>query len=267
MTASGAPPTSFDLPFAGRLRRVLAVPAPAGPRPGDGPTWVLLHDGLGSLTQWKDFPEALAAATGRPVLAVERPGHGASKGPPRRLPAALDAEVGELPGLLEALGIGQPLVFGHSDGGTLALRLAADHPDLPRAVLVEAAHVLIEPMTLVGLEATRAAFSPGSRLATGLARHHGEGTEALFEAWNGGWLSPEGRAWTMLDRLSAIRVPTVFLQGDQDPYGSEAQVRAVTDRVQGPVRGVLLPGIGHIPHHEAREAVLAEARALLDRLP
>lgn len=224
---------------------------------------MLLHDGLGCLDTWRDFPEALARATELPVLAYERPGYGGSEGPPRPLPEALEHEAQTgLPDLLEACGVDRPLLFGHSDGGTLALLAAARRPQAFRAVLVEAAHVLIEPATVAGLEATRAAFAEGP-LAEALARHHGPGTRAVFEAWCEGWLGPMGRTWTMLDRLEAIAAPVVFVQGDADPYGTEAQVRAVMERVSGQAKGLILPGCGHAPHRECPEAVLAAAQDLL----
>lgn len=252
---------TFEVSVEGRSRRVRTWGDPSR-----GPAWVLLHDGLGCLDTWRAFPEALARATGLPALACERPGYGSSEGPPRPLPEALEREAESgLPALLAACGVDRPLLLGHSDGGTLALLAAARWPQAFRAVLVEAAHVLIEPVTVAGLEATRAAFAEGP-VAEALARHHGPGTRAVFDAWCEGWLSSRGRAWHMLDCLEAITAPVIFLQGDADPYGTEAQVRAVTDRLPGWASGLILPGCGHAPHRERPEAVLEAARDLVRRL-
>ncbi len=250
-------PRTFEIQVENKARRLRAWGDPSR-----GPAWVLLHDGLGSLDTWRDFPADLARASGFPVLAYERPGYGGSEGPPRPLPEALERETETgLPATLEACGVERPLLLGHSDGGTLALLAAARWTRAFRAVLVEAAHVFIEPLTVAGLEDARSEFEAGG-LAQALVRHHGEGTRTVFGAWCDGWLSPGGRSWHMLDRLESITVPVVFVQGDADPYGTEAQVKAVTDRLPGRAAGLLLPGCGHAPHRERPAGVLEAARKL-----
>lgn len=238
-----------------------------GPAPSlDRPPWVLLHEGLGSLAQWKDFPRVLQEATGRAVLATERQGHGRSD--PWPGPRPLDFIEQEartvLPRVLDSFGLDRVLLFGHSDGGSIALAFAAAFPDRVEALVTEAAHVILEPLTLAGLEAARRAFEAGP-LRRGLEAHHGAGTEALFRGWNDSWLHPERRGWNLCPDLATLRAPLLALQGELDEYGSPEQLRLIAAAVPGPVQTRLLPDCRHVPHFQAREAVLAAVKAFLPR--
>ena len=232
--------------------------APAGASAGQ-PTLVLLHDGLGSISQWRDFPQQLVAATGLPALVYDRVGHGGSD----PLSAARDVhylfrEAGEsVPAVLEACGITAPLLVGHSDGGTIALLYAALFPERPRGVVTEAAHLFVEEVTLAGIRAAVEAYESGD-LRERLTRHHGERTGPMFRGWSDTWLSPDYREWNIEDAMPRIRCPILAIQGEDDEYATPAQVHAIAAGAPRHAEALLLPGCGHTPHHQARERVLRE---------
>jgi pimeloyl-ACP methyl ester carboxylesterase len=218
---------------------------------------VLLHEGLGSTGFWKDLPEALAAATGRRVFLYDRRGYGRSD--PEPLPRPLDylerMALEELPAVLDAAGIGRAILLGHSDGGTIALLFAAAFPERVRAVVAIAAHVFVEDATIEGIRAAVRAFERGG-LRERLERFHGARTEAVFRAWSDTWLDPRFRSWNVTARLPSITASLLVLQGEADEYATPAQLEAIAGAVRGPVWTRLLPGAGHVPHHQARAATL-----------
>ena len=229
----------------------------APPRGGGGPVVVLLHDSLGSVRLWRDFPEQLAEATGLGVLAYDRRGHGASDpfGPEARTPAYLHEQAAVLDRVLAAAGVERAVLFGHSDGGSIALLAAALHPARIRGVVTEAAHVFVEERTLAGIREAQRAIESGDLLSR-LERYHGDKASSLAAAWIGTWLSPAFRGWNIEAELRQIRCPVLVLQGSEDEYGSEAQVQAIAQGVAGPSRAVILPGLRHTPHREDTDAVL-----------
>jgi pimeloyl-ACP methyl ester carboxylesterase len=221
------------------------------------PTLVFLHEGLGSIAQWRDFPQALAARTGLPALLYDRRGHGGSD--PLDLPRSshyLHREALEvLPEVLERCGVADAILVGHSDGGSIALLYASAHPARVRGAVTEAAHVFVEEKTLAGIRAAGEAWR-NSQLPEKLARYHGLKTHALFHAWHDTWLTPEFRDWNIEDCLPGIRCPLLAIQGRDDEYATEAQVEAIARQAAGPVETLLIPHCGHVPHHQARDAVL-----------
>jgi len=227
------------------------------PRRGDGPVVVLLHDSLGSVRLWRDFPERLAEATGLEVLAYDRRGHGASDpfGAGARTRGYLHEEAATLEQVLAAADVREAVLVGHSDGGTIALLAAALHPARVRAVVAEAAHVFVEDRTLEGVREAEKALACGDLLAR-LERHHGAKAAPLAAAWIGTWLSPTFRSWNVEAELRRITCPVLVLQGAEDEYGTEAQVHAIARGVAGPVRPVIAPGLRHTPHREDPGAVL-----------
>ena len=247
-----------DVTAGGRRLRVRRIGSEGGP------TLVFLHEGLGSITQWRDFPRALAAATGLPALVYDRLGYGASEareGP--QDPAYLEVEATRrLPQVLEACGITRPILVGHSDGATIALLFAARFPDQALAVVSEAAHVFVEDVSPEGIAKALEAFET-TALRRQLEKHHGAKVDAMFHGWSDVWLAPAHRDWNMLDRLGAIKAPVLAIQGEEDAYGTPAQVEVILRGVGGPARGLLLPGCGHVPHFQARERVLAAMAAFL----
>ena len=236
----------------------------------DAAPLVFLHEGLGSIPQWTargvDAPARLAAATGRPALVFERQGYGRSDpltGP--RHPRYLYDEAWEaLPRVLDAAGIGRAALIGHSDGGSIALLFAARFPDRTDRLVSEAAHVIVEEVTLAGIrEAKRAYDTPDSRLKAALRRHHGAGTDTVFSAWADAWLSPDFRDFDMCDQLPAITAPVLAIQGDGDEYGTPRQLDLIAEGVAGPVQTWLVPDCAHVPHHQAADRVLPRIAAFV----
>jgi pimeloyl-ACP methyl ester carboxylesterase len=228
------------------------------------PVIVLLHQGLGSITQWRNFPDILAARCGLAVLAYDRRGHGRScglEGP--RAPDFLDREAQVvLPALLDALGIERPVLYGHSDGGTIALMFAAAFSGRPAAVISEAAHVFSEVEASGGVAALAAAFHDGD-LRAKLARHHGANVDRMFDGWASLWRSPAMSNWNMTDRLPRIVAPLLLIQGEDDEHGSLAQIDAIVAAARGPTETFLIPECGHIPHLERTEMVADRVAAFL----
>jgi pimeloyl-ACP methyl ester carboxylesterase len=228
------------------------------------PVIVLLHEGLGSVTQWRSFPERLAAATGCAVVAYDRFGHGASQRLDRPRHAGFLNEEAEqtLPELLDGLGIGQAILFGHSDGGSIALLFAAAYPDRTVALISEAAHVFAEADTAQGFVDVLAAFETGD-LRARLARHHGENVDSMFRGWADVWRSPAMRDWRITDRLAMIRSPVLVIQGENDDHSSRAQAEQIIAGVRGGAECWIVPGCGHAPHIEAMDCVAERTAAFI----
>ncbi len=228
-----------------------------GAPPETAPSLVLLHEGLGSLRLWGGFPARLARASGCGVFAFSRFGYGASD--PVPLPRPLDYLEREardvLPRVLEAAGVGRHLLVGHSDGASIAAIAAGMRQDGRLAGLVLIApHFFVEEASIPAIAATRRAYAAGD-LRARLAPHHAD-VEVAFHGWNDTWLDPAFRSWDITRYLPAIRVPVLLIQGEADPYGTAAHIRAAERLISAPVRTLLLPGIGHDPAREARAATI-----------
>ena len=231
--------------------------------PGDAPAVVLLHEGLGSVRLWRDFPAALAEATGARVVAFSRFGHGDSDPPPRpRTPRFMHQEALDvLPAVLRTIDIDEPVLVGHSDGASIALIHAAVHP--VRAVVAIAPHVFVEDMCLAEIrEAKRAYEVEGLRAR--MARHHRD-PDAAFYGWNDVWLHPEFPRWDITDVLPEITCPVLLIQGEHDQYGTTAQLDAIEARVSGPVDR-MHPSARHAPHLEAPEETLTATASFVRRI-
>ena len=225
--------------------------------PGDAarPVLVFLHEGLGSVAMWRDFPDRIAAASGASALVYSREGYGDSSPAAGPFPFRymhVEAEL-RLPAVLGALGIVRPILIGHSDGGSIALIYAGAFPEAAGGLVVMAPHIFIEDCTLAAVGAARRAFER-TDLRDRLARYHRD-PDGAFEAWNGAWLRPEFRAWNIEAYLGAVRAPLLAIQGEGDPYGTPAQVRRTVAQVAGPAELLLLPDCGHVPWREAPAAV------------
>jgi pimeloyl-ACP methyl ester carboxylesterase len=208
---------------------------------------VLLHEGLGSVGLWRDFPGALQQASGRRVIAFSRYGHGRSAPPPRaRTPAFFHEEaLTVLPQLLEAVQASRPVLVGHSDGGSIALIHAAYHP--VSALVLLAAHVFVEEVTVQAIEGTRQRYLQGG-LRERMSSHHDD-PDAAFWGWCNVWLDPAFRPWNLDNEAAGVTAPTLLIQGADDPYGSLEQVDRIQARLRGPAQRLVLPG-GHSPHME-----------------
>jgi pimeloyl-ACP methyl ester carboxylesterase len=222
-----------------------------------GPPLVFLHEGLGSIAGWKDFPTRLCQRLSLQGIVYDRWGHGKSEpfDRPREIGYLHDEARLFLPALLDELRIERGILFGHSDGGTIALLFAAVFPDRAAAAVTEAAHVRVEEATLAGIRAAVAAYAT-TDLPQRLARYQREKTDQVFRAWHECWLSPAFRGWNIEAELPRISCPLLVLQGEDDEYGTAAQVDAIVGGVTGAVESKLLPGCGHAPHLQAPDAVL-----------
>ncbi|MBT6093856.1 MAG: alpha/beta hydrolase [Rhodospirillaceae bacterium] len=230
------------------------------------PSLVLLHEGLGSVAMWRDFPAKLAATTGAEVFVYSRRGYGTSS--PRAMPYDVDymhAEAREtLPRLFEVWGLEAPVLVGHSDGASVALIHAAQENPRAQAVCVMAPHIMVEPISIQSIEVAREQFRT-TDLAAKLARYHDD-PEHAFRGWNDIWLHPDFLNWDIRPLLPAIRCPVMAIQGEDDPYGTMAQVDGIEAASGGPVALVKLPGCGHSPHREAPDETLRALKTFVEKI-
>ena len=239
-----------------------------GPGPDEVPTLVLLHEGLGSVALWRDVPERLAAVTGWGVFAYSRFGYGNSDTTPLPRPMTYmhhEAQV-VLPEVLGAAGIQRAVLIGHSDGGSIAAIYAgtsglsstgiSDPPEISLLGLVTiAAHFFVEDLNIASIRQIGASYETGD-LRQRLSRYHRD-VEAAFRGWNDAWLDPRFRAFDITGFLPTIQAPILALQGADDPYGTEDQLRVFAANVGVPIKTRLISGAKHSPHLEAKEATLA----------
>jgi pimeloyl-ACP methyl ester carboxylesterase len=228
-----------------------------GPAPGDAPTIVMLHEGLGSAGLWGDFAEKLAAATGAGVFAYSRAGYGAST--PATLPRPLDYMHTEalevLPKLLETIGFRRGLLVGHSDGASIAAIYAGGVQDHRiRGLALLAPHFVVEDISVQSIAEIRTVYET-TDLRSKLARWHKDGDNAFY-GWNDAWLNPKFRDWDISEYLAYIRVPIAIVQGGDDHYGTIRQIEIAREECYCPVDVSIIPGAGHSPHREAPEATL-----------
>ena len=252
-------PSDFaDIAWRGRtVRHEIAWVGLPGSR---HPTVVFLHEGLGSVALWKDFPERFCRAHGLRGLVYSRYGYGRST--PRALDQPLPFDFMHqqawevLPALLAQLGIERPWLFGHSDGASIALLHGARHGDALSGIVVMAPHIMVEDIGLAAIRQARAAFLEGD-LRERLARHH-QDVDSAFWGWNDAWLDPAFGAWDIREEVARICVPLLAIQGEDDEYGTLEQVRGIA-RLAPQTQLLVLPGCGHSPYREAAERVIAEA--------
>ena len=241
-----------------------------GPPPEAAPTLVLLHEGLGCVALWKDFPRKLTEATGYGVFAYSRQGYGTSD--PCPLPRPVDYMTREavdvLPKVLDAVGVRRAVLLGHSDGGSIAALHAGNVEDHRiRGIILLAPHFFVEDVSIEAIEAARVAYDTGD-LRPRLASYH-KHVDAAFLGWNGAWLDPAFRDWDITETLDYIRVPVLAIQGLDDPYGTRAQVDDLPERIYAPAEVTLLPDCGHAPQNEKPTetmALITDFLARLDRI-
>jgi pimeloyl-ACP methyl ester carboxylesterase len=234
-----------------------------GPPPDRAPTLVFLHEGLGCVAMWRDFPAALAEATGTGALVYSRFGYG--KSPPVALPRPLTYmhdEAALLPQILGDAKIRDAVLVGHSDGGSIALLHAATRDPRVRGLALEAPHVFCEDVSVASIAAARVAFETGD-LRARLARYHGENVDVAFRGWNDAWLDPGFRAWNLEACLPEIQAPVLVVQGEDDAYGTLAQVDAIERGLRAPFTRCVLPECGHAPHKDQRAPTLAVMQAFV----
>ena len=238
-----------------------------GPEPGRAPTIVFLHEGLGCTGTWRDFPDRVARETGCGALVYSRRGYGASdpvEGPrPVRFMHTEALEV--LPAVLRRFEIEDPILFGHSDGASIALVYAGARLGPVRALVLEAPHVFVEEVCLESI-ARIATADDATALEERLAKHHGRNTESMFRTWVDVWLRPEFRQWSIREYLPHIESPVLVVQGEDDAYGTLDQVAAVITQVGGPAESLVLAGCSHAPHRDRPDEVLDGAGRFIRRV-
>lgn len=218
---------------------------------------LLLHDSLGCVELWRDFPAALAQAMGRRVIAYDRLGFGRSD--PRfgaLEPAFIEEEARTvLPLLQRALGFRRFVAFGHSVGGGMAVHCAALHPDDCVALVTESAQAFVEERTRAGIRDARAGFQDPAQFAR-LARYHGDKARWVLDAWTETWLSPAFAAWSLDGVLPRVRCPLLALHGEHDEFGSLRHPETIARGATGAARVEIIAGAFHVPHREQGGLVL-----------
>jgi pimeloyl-ACP methyl ester carboxylesterase len=238
-----------------------------GPRPDAAPTIVMLHEGLGSVGLWGDFPDQIAAATGAGVFVYSRAGYGrSSKGKLPRSTRFMHEEACDvLPRVLDAIGFQRGFLLGHSDGASIAAIYAGSVQDhRVRGLVLEAPHFFTEEMGIAEIERAREAFVSGM-FREKLARWHDD-VDCAFRSWSEPWTDPQFRKWDITDALAYIRVPILIVQGDQDQYGTLKQLDVAKEECFCPVETAVLPGIRHVPHREAPELTIKIIAHFIHRL-
>jgi len=238
-----------------------------GPRPDAAPTIVMLHEGLGSVGLWGEFPDKIAAATGAGVFVYSRAGYGKSS--PGKLPRTTrfmhEEACDVLPRVLDAIGFRRGVLLGHSDGGSIAAIYAGSVQDhRVRGLVLIAPHFFTEEMGLAEIVRAREAFIEGN-FREKLSRWHAD-VDCAFRSWSEPWLDPQFRAWDITEPLGYIRVPILIVQGDQDQYGTLKQLKAAQEACYCPVETAVLPGVRHVPQREAPELTLKIVTDFIDRL-
>lgn len=238
-----------------------------GPPPGEAPTIVMLHEGLGCIALWRDFPQKLAAATGFGVFAWSRAGYGGSD--PVALPRPLDYMTREatefLPGVLDAIGFRNGILLGHSDGASIAAIYAGGVEDFRvRGLVLMAPHFFTEAGGLASIAEAKKAYDDGD-LRARLAKYH-KNVDVTFRGWNDAWLDPGFEAWNIADSIDYLRIPVLAIQGADDQYGTLAQIREIETRIYSPVDVVIPPACRHSPFIDQPERTLAAVTEFCERL-
>ena len=230
-----------------------------GPIDKEQPFIIFLHEGLGSIPQWKDFPEKLCEATEMPGLLYERHGYGQSSPPSEsRSEDFLHQEAFfTLPAILEELNLTAPhFVFGHSDGATIALMYASQKPEKLKALVAVAPHVFLEEQSIRGIARTKEAYTKGT-LKKGLDKFHTPHTDNVVLSWTNYWLDPANRDWDMRPLLENITVPVLFIQGEKDMFGTLQQGREIEKRVSGRFESFIIEDGGHTPHFQNQDRIIS----------
>ncbi len=227
--------------------------------PGSAPTLVFLHEGLGCVSRWRDFPRAVASATGRSAIIYSRRGYGRSE--PRERPWPLtfmhDEARRVLPALLARECVDDAVLIGHSDGASIALIYTGEIGRAVRGLVTLAPHVIVEDVCVQSIAALRDQYEgPSTEVRQKLAKHHAD-VDGAFYGWADTWLDPEFKKWDLNAILPGVKVPTLVIQGEDDEYGTLAQVDLITRGVSGPSERMVLPHCGHVPQKDQPEETLA----------
>src|SRR5258706_1352129 len=221
------------------------------------PTLVFLHEGLGSVAVWKQFPRQVAEAAGCPALVYSRYGYGKSDKltEARKVDYMHREALDVLPEVLDQLEIEAPILIGYSDGASIALIHAGAGKHPVRGVVAMAPHVFVEDLTVKSIAEAKTTFE-STDLADRLDRYHDD-VVSTFRGWNDIWLHLDFRRWNIEEYLAGIAVPLLLIQGEDDQYGTVAQVAAIARQVAGPVGTVMLPDCTHSPHQAQKDSTIA----------
>jgi len=244
---------------AGRWLRVQKIKVSNSAENDNTPTLVFLHEGLGCIEHWKGFPQKLCRTTGINGLVYDRKGYGGSDPYDSIWPKdyLIEEATVDLPELLEACGIQNAILIGHSDGGSIALLAAAARQRLVNGAITEAAHIFVEDETVNGIQKFMRAYNADDRLKKKLSRYHGENTDQVVRRWANTWLWSEFRDWNIECFLPQISCPLLVLQGENDEYATVKQVKKIVGQVKGPVSWEIISKCGHTPHFQASDHILA----------
>lgn len=219
---------------------------------------IFLHEGLGSLSMWREFPNEMCNKIGCRGLVYSRPAYGFST--PRAVNDLWDIDflhqqaLDVLPEVIKCLKITKPVwLFGHSDGGSIALLLASHRPELLAGIIVVAPHLFVEDLTIKSIAAAKEQYHDGD-LRQRLKRYHAD-VDSAFYGWNDIWLKPEFKSWTIEKEVANINCPILALQGEEDPYGTMAQIRRIKE-LCSQTELEEIPNCGHSPHKEQKEILL-----------
>ena len=229
------------------------------------PTIVMLHEGLGALSLWRDLPRQLSNLIDCSVFVYSRHGYGQSDFIKNKFNAKYmhKEALNILPEILNHFDISNPILYGHSDGASIALIHASSAYTGIMGLILEAPHVFVEEISLNGLKDAKKAFEQGG-LKAGLAKHHRE-PEMIFRCWNNIWLSPEFLTWNIVSCLSNIQCPTLLIQGETDAYGTLSQLDTIEKNISGICEKKILPNIGHSPHRENPKLVLQSIKQFISK--
>jgi pimeloyl-ACP methyl ester carboxylesterase len=273
-----------------------------GSPPAEAPTIVFLHEGLGCVGMWRDFPDRVARATACGALVYSRRGYGASDAVPGPRPVRFmhDEALQVLPAVIEHFKLSDVILFGHSDGASIGIIYAGAYPGSVRGLILEAPHVFVEPVCIESISRIAKQFcadettakrtlneepspqNPGitdttlqggnaredemAGLRNKLARYHDANTDSMFKTWTEVWLTPEFRQWNIEEYLPRIEAPMLVIQGEEDEYGTFDQVDAVSTQVRGPVEPLVLARCGHSPHRDQPERVMSATVQFIRRI-
>ncbi|MEY8760928.1 alpha/beta fold hydrolase [Chryseobacterium tongliaoense] len=230
----------------------------------NSPTIIFLHDSLGCVQLWRDLPVRIAEQAQCNILVYDRIGYGKSDPMQtyERPTNYMELEADLLNDLLVKLNINDAILFGHSDGGTIALITAGKYPERIKGVICEAGHIFVEEVTLKGVSDASEAYKT-TDLSKRLQKYHGNKVEMLFKAWTETWLREDYRNWNIEYLLKNITCPLLFIQGEADEYGTLDQVEKTISQVSGMAEKYIIPNVGHTPHKEVPDLVINKALEFL----
>lgn len=228
---------------------------------------IFLHDSLGSAALWREYPKTISLQSQREVYIYERRGHGHSSPLESQVRDShyLEDEADLIPTVLRELSVEEAILYGHSDGASIALIAAGKFPSLVKGLIVEAPHIFVEEITIEGVRRTVERKNE-TRLIEKLKKYHGEKAETIFRAWGETWLNPGYHSWNIENFLKNITSPVLVIQGEEDEYGTVSQMTGISRNAGGKVELRLLPKMGHNPHNESPLSVSRIALEFLSDL-